>query len=545
MSFYLKYRPQNFSDVVGQTHITTTLQNALKLDMLSHAYLLSGSRGLGKTSIARILAKSLNCQNFNKKTLEPCQKCEMCLAIKDNKLIDVIEIDAASNRGIDEIRELRETIKFAPTQANNKIYIIDEVHMLTKEAFNALLKTLEEPPANVYFVLATTEIHKIPDTIISRCQRFDFRRISNQDLMDRLKFIAKEEEIKFEDEALELIANSVNGGMRDAITIFEQLSASGNINLKEASDLLGSVSQEILQKFLNSLLEKKSIQGLEIINQIQNDGVNISQFQKHLLMALREELLKSIQIKDLKLQTRLIKIIEDFQQISLDFKSCSIPQLALEILVAKQNQINVSEISKESAPVSQPDTVAKVSKNPNSKIKKSILKEDNFFQSKPKTKIAPLKIETKKEKKTNTENLSVSTPSNLNLEDLKKTWINIVSKIPKVSLKMAMQQTEIRSLVGNNIEIGIASTFYLDKLNSPETKQTLEIYLEKTLSEKVRVEFLKVESVKISKPTRVTPPVQKPIVQESPTVKSSNDSQNANIVEEALAMFADEIQFED
>ena len=228
MSLYLKYRPQNFSTLVGQEHAKKTIQSALKSQSLSHAYLFCGPRGTGKTSLARILAKGLNCTSPVAE-IEPCNQCEICQSINAGKLVDLIEIDAASNRGIDEIRELREKIVFSPSQAKTKVYIIDEVHMLTKEAFNALLKTLEEPPSHAYFVLATTEAHKIPETIVSRCQQFSFSRIDVTDISRRLEEIAQNEGAKFEKNALDLIAKLSSGGLRDAIGLLEQMMTAGEV----------------------------------------------------------------------------------------------------------------------------------------------------------------------------------------------------------------------------------------------------------------------------------------------------------------------------
>src|SRR5258708_7705759 len=216
-----KWRPSVFEDVVGQQHVATTLRNAMATDRLSHAYIFSGGRGCGKTTTARILAKAINC--LHPKNQNPDNECELCREITENRSVNVFEIDGASNRGVDEIRNLREAVRYGPAKGKYKVYIIDEVHMLTKEAFNALLKTLEEPPPYIIFIFATTEIHKVPLTILSRCQRFDFRRIAIEEIIGRLKFIAKEEGITIDEDALLMVAKRADGSMRDAQSIFDQI----------------------------------------------------------------------------------------------------------------------------------------------------------------------------------------------------------------------------------------------------------------------------------------------------------------------------------
>jgi DNA polymerase-3 subunit gamma/tau len=240
-----RYRPQNFDELIGQSHVALTLKNALALNRIAHAYLFSGPRGVGKTSAARILAKSLDCEK--RKDHSPCNTCVSCEEITKGISMDVIEIDGASNRGIDEIRNLRENVKFAPVSGKYRIYIIDEVHMLTKEAFNALLKTLEEPPPHVIFIFATTEPYKVPLTIISRCQRFDFRRVSVNEIVKHLQYIAGKENIDVEDEALYLIAQASEGSMRDSQSLLDQaVSYSGKkIAKKDVQDFLGLTEEKL------------------------------------------------------------------------------------------------------------------------------------------------------------------------------------------------------------------------------------------------------------------------------------------------------------
>lgn len=256
MSYYQRYRPQQFSDLLGQDHVKTVLTEALKSDRLAHAYLFCGTRGTGKTSTARLLAKTINCQARLKKAelTEPCNVCEFCVTITAGNCMDVIEIDAASNRGIDEIRQLQEQVRFRPQQTVRKIFIIDEVHMLTKEAFNALLKTLEEPPQYLVFILATTEAHKLPATVISRCQRFDFQTPDAAVLSTYLSRVAEQETIKVESDALQQIVQLAGGSFRDASTILEQLASAGEpVSLEVVRQRLGLPEEEILVRYLNAL----------------------------------------------------------------------------------------------------------------------------------------------------------------------------------------------------------------------------------------------------------------------------------------------------
>ena len=281
-SLYRKWRPQIFEDIIGQNHITQTLINAISLNRISHAYVFSGPRGVGKTTTARILAKSLNCEKGP--TIYPCNKCNNCIKITEGYSMDVIEIDGASNRGIDDIRDLRSKVKFAPTEGNFKIYIIDEVHMLTTEAFNALLKTLEEPPPHVIFVLATTAPHKIPDTILSRCQWFNFRRIPLQKIVDKLQLISKDENLIVEEKALNIIARNATGSMRDAESIFEQVIAycGKEINVKNVIDILGITDDDIFFNILDAVIQNDTLRAIEVIHQSSDSGGDPAQFIRNL-----------------------------------------------------------------------------------------------------------------------------------------------------------------------------------------------------------------------------------------------------------------------
>ena len=282
-----KWRPQKFVEVVGQEHITTTLKNAIKDGRIAHAYLFAGPRGVGKTTTARILAKALNC--LNPVDNEPCNKCEMCKSIQAGQLLDIIEIDGASNRGIDEVRTLRESVKYAPTRGKYKVYIIDEVHMLTKESFNAFLKTLEEPPTQTIFIFATTDVHKVPLTIISRCQRFDFRRIGLETIKSLLGKIAKSEKIEIDDKTLTLIARKADGALRDAESYFDQAVAfcGKKVDSITVTKILNLIDDEIYFKLSDAVLDKNFKSVFEITDEIYKNGWNFTDFMEGLIEHFR------------------------------------------------------------------------------------------------------------------------------------------------------------------------------------------------------------------------------------------------------------------
>ncbi len=321
----LKYRPQTFDELLIQDHVRNTLKKAIQRNRLANAYLFAGPRGVGKTTTARILAKSLNCLSFEKPTVSPCNKCSACIEIAESRSMDVLEIDGASNRGIDQVRELRENTKYSPTSLRYKVYIIDEVHMLTPEAFNALLKTLEEPPAHVKFILATTAINKVPLTIISRCQRFDFRKATPAEIVQRLNDIATKENIKITQEALVAIARRADGAIRDAEGLLEQLftySPEG-IELSHAEELLGIVPANLFFEYADIILSKDARALIEFIDRLFTSGHDYLEFYTGAIMHFRNLLLAQLKSIPPELgllpeeKTRLEKQAEQFPHAAL------------------------------------------------------------------------------------------------------------------------------------------------------------------------------------------------------------------------------------
>ncbi|MBS4759517.1 MAG: DNA polymerase III subunit gamma/tau [Clostridium sp.] len=310
LPLYRKYRPQTFKDLIGQENIVKALSNAINLNKISHAYLLCGPRGTGKTTTARIIAKSLNCAKGP--TLEPCGECPSCLDISNSTPIDVIEIDAASNRKVEDARNILEKIQFVPVNGRFKIYIIDEVHMLTTEAFNTLLKTLEEPPENVIFILATTEPHKVLDTIISRCQRFDFRRITTEDIVSRLKYISQQEKINISEDALYTIARSSQGGMRDSLALLDQISvldAGKEISSQDVNEMLGRLSFEVLFELSSAVLNSETQNVLVLLDKIYNKGNEPFQIVSNLIQYFRNMLIVK-NCSDRKIAIELTQLAE-------------------------------------------------------------------------------------------------------------------------------------------------------------------------------------------------------------------------------------------
>jgi len=475
-ALYRKWRPQTFDEVVGQGHVTRTLQNALPSGRISHAYLFAGPRGTGKTSMGRLLAKAVNC--LSSEDDKPCNQCRICQAINEGRLLDLIEIDAASNRGIDEMRGIREKVNFRPNEARYKVYILDEAHMLTEPAFNALLKTLEEPPPHVIFVLVTTEPHKIPDTILSRCQRFDFRRIPLQDMIGHLKYISEQESLAVEPAALELIARSATGSMRDAESLLDQLMSYGGeeITLAQVQSVLGTVASQAVGELVDQLVARNVAQGLDVINRVIGDGVDPRQFNRQVVEHLRELLLIKVgddsglvrvtleALQEMKVQAaqlsirELVRVVRLFNQAGLDLKTSVQSQLPLELAFV---DATMSEEEKAAPPVPgtvpQPSTETRVASVP---------------RSSPTSE--PPKVVREKPKKE--EPRAAPTGLKLTLDTINSQWGRILgqAKLKNHSVEALLKSCQPVEVEGREVVLGFYYPFHKEKIEEPRNKALVE-----------------------------------------------------------------------
>ena len=502
-SLYRKWRPQTFEDIIGQKHITQTLINAISLNRISHAYIFSGPRGVGKTTTARILAKSLNCEKGP--TPYPCNKCERCIRITNGYSMDVMEIDGASNNGVDSIRELRSKVNFAPAEGRYKIYIIDEVHMLSQGAFNALLKTLEEPPPHVIFIFATTDSHKIPDTILSRCQWFNFRRISLADIVTKLKMIVKDEKLNIDDKTLNIIARSSTGSMRDAESALDQIIAycGKDITSQSVREVLGIIEEEVFFDFMEAIIKNDTLRGIEIINRTSDLGEDASQFIKNLMEYVhnlslakvcqkeilnlkgiitedRERLLK--QSKKIKLE-KLFNIVNYLTEVERKMRYTRHPWILLEMLVIKftagENYF-LKEV-KEEKDKHFSDFSAK--KNVSGSDEKNTVTRE---EAPPKKKIRD-KVKTKEDSPTQAKEVSADL-------DFNQAWTKILNKIKKT--KMAVYSfiiaNNLITIENNKLIIGFNKkyTFHKESLE----KQNNKILLQDLIKEETG-RFLAIECI--------------------------------------------------
>lgn len=514
---YRKYRPQTLEEIVGQEHVKKALANAIKLNKIAHAYLFTGPRGTGKTSTARILAKSLNC--IDGPTVKPCGKCASCVDITNSTPLDVIEIDAASNRSVNDAQNILEKIQYAPVNGKYKIYIIDEVHMLTVQAFNALLKTLEEPPENVVFILATTEVHKVLDTIKSRCQRFDFKRITTDDIVQHLKKIAKLEKINIEDDAVLTIAKNAAGGMRDSLALLDQLSVLDTekaISTEDINSLLGRLSFDILNRLSESIINSNPNEAIEILEEVYNSGnepsqilLNLLNYFKNLLIIKNcksELILELTQTTDLqakalkeqadKLDThQIVFLIERTSHYINELKLSTNQHTWLEVamidlanlaentkLVDLQNRLmklESGDIVQENAPKykTPPHPVQKPSMKPagaDKQLAKPIVQQSvdipktEYKEKETKPQPEPVKQETD-EISDNTEQNTVT-----NTGDTRELWKKLLENINSMlTRQLLIQQAKPVLVSPETVIIAVRNEGFLNNINNTDKKQNI------------------------------------------------------------------------
>jgi DNA polymerase III subunit gamma/tau len=460
MSLYRQYRPQTFADVVGQEHIVTTLKQAADAGKLAHAYLFAGTRGTGKTSTARILAKTLLTNGMTDEAL----KKQVEQAVEEGTIVDLIEIDAASNTGVDNIRDLIEKIQFTPVIAAAKVYIIDEVHMLSKGAFNALLKTLEEPPPYAYFILATTELHKIPATIQSRCQRFLFRRIDEKDIAGRLRFVADAENITADDDALLAIAHHAQGGMRDALSLLDQLRSLPAITINDVRERIGETGFQHVERVMNAIETGDRSAILAVIRELEDTGVALETFVRLMLDAVRISLHQAITVK--KSTAHLEPLLSTLLQTARDLRASALPALTLESALL------------------------------------SLLKNNHVPEQMPAVQSAkpvissPLPVTDHGQRTTDSDTPAASNPSpaastpTSDLSSIRQNWNAILEKVDPPSARMSLKNGRLHDEQDGILMLAFSSDFHRNKASSPEGLHNLETSIEAVTGQKLRVKCL-------------------------------------------------------
>ncbi len=496
--FALKWRPQDFESIVGQDHIVGTLKNAIQKKRLAHAYLFTGPRGVGKTSTARILAKALNCKEGP--TVAPCQKCSSCLGINQGNSLDVIEIDGASNRGIDEIRALRENVKFSPTQGKYKIYIIDEVHQITPDGFNALLKTLEEPPEFVKFIFATTHPQKVMPTIISRCQRMDFRRIPVIEIISQLEKIILQEKAAVDKDVLFAVAKSSDGSLRDAESVLDQLVSfsHGSVSIKDAIAVLGMVEQDVLFAIADRIIQKDPQGALKLFNQIIDDGKDPGVFLSNLIEHFRNLMVSKVSKADSKLvdlpQEVCDRLFKQSQELSLEeiFTAFNILVTTQEMAKRLDSQRIPLEISlvrlaynkmdsRAGAPLKQSPVAEKLKKNPPDKETQPPSEEMSRQD-------VPLQASPEQE------------PESVSLEQVKSVWNNIINNLAgiKMSVSTYLSEGEPTKVQGDLLTVAFPKNYSLHKesLEKKENKAMIEKIASELCGARLRMNFILVAQAK-------------------------------------------------
>ena len=514
-----KKRPQVFESIVGQEHITKTLKNAISTGRIAHAYLFTGIRGIGKTTCARVLAKALNCRKGPIPI--PCNECDICEQVTKGNSLDVIEIDGASNRGIDEIRELKENVKFAPPTAKYKVYIIDEVHMLTAPAFNALLKTLEEPPPHVIFILATTEAHKLPPTILSRCQRYDFRPMGKEKIFEFLKKISKEEGIKVEEKALSLISDASEGSIRDSLSILESIVSVSDmeISYRNVADILGVIDSNIHSSFSEALIEKDPNRIISLVNELYLSGSDIKQFCKSFLNHLRDMIVISLSGDEKLSQTshqtdknqfkeqaskipheNWIQLFSVFYEAEKEIRRADNPRLLLEVTFLKMLRIEkivplnkiLDQIAGLKSNIHNSPSQSNEPKNYSGSTASSIPSDR---PGKPEKPVSQKTEATESLSAEETEAPYNTAPKEKN-EGGKFQWEEFVRRVEEESISLAsfINNGCTREIDGNKMIFGFEDSFTIKVIKKDKNLKILKLIGENMLQKKIEV-ILKKEAV--------------------------------------------------
>ena len=561
-----KYRPMFFQDVVGQQHVTQTLQNAIEQDRIANAYLFCGPRGVGKTTVARLLAKALNCEKGP--TTSPCNQCDFCKEINESRSLDVFEIDGASNRGIDEVRNLRESLRYSPNPGKHRIYIIDEVHMLTNEAFNALLKTLEEPPKRVLFIFATTEPHKVPATILSRCQRFDYKRLSTKNISLQLKELCDKENIQIDEESLRLIANKADGSMRDSQSILDQVIAFAgkSISAKAVANLLGIIDQEIFFQVTDLINNSDVKGGIELADSIFSEGYDFSEFLIGLAAHFRnilvlkstgttyeldvseehikryQSLVNKFELEDL---LRYVKIVSDADYL---VRRSSNGRLHLEVTIIKLIKLT------KSFQLSQLlDQINEIKKKPNLTVNPVVQTQpqnhpyqapvqstptENRVQSPQGIPFSQKLKNIEETKKPKAKEQITQKPVQIEFSQIESKWLEIVEDVKrkKIALGSFLSEGWPTKLIDNELTIlfGQKNGFHINSLE--KNKKAIEDIIATILQARIILKFKKDSEGTLDKIRKVPAPIDKKtefaqLIKENSTVKKIVDTFDAELVD--------------